>query len=153
MLKRSKRPFLLLEVLISFMLIVLCILPLLAPHVAIYKEQKQFINRIELNNRINLLYVDILEKMHKGEITLAEIINQSSFSYPVTPSLNAIYTFSLAKEKKRNKEGFNVHLAKLEILTQPIHGSASYTYEYLIFFASQLDASEEQNEEEDAEDA
>lgn len=141
MIKIRKQSFLLLEVLIAFTLVVLCIIPLLAPHVGIYKEQKHFINQIEWNHAVHLIYVDVLEKMHKGEISIADIITKREFEVPrdrlPSPSITAIYRLSPLTSKKQNAEGFNVHLANLEIILTEKNKPKPWVYAYSIFYASQ----------------
>ncbi len=136
-----KHSFLLLEVLIAFTIVVLCIIPLLAPHVGIYKEQKNFLNQIELNHTVHLIYVEVLEKMHKGEISIADIFNKRDFSVTTeklpSQNINASYHLSPSASKKQNEEGFNVHLANLEISLTEKNKEKPYVYNYLIFFATQ----------------
>lgn len=136
-----KQSFLLLEVLIAFTLVVLCIIPLLSPHVGIYKEQKHFINQIEWNHAVHLIYVDVLEKMHKGEISLADIMTKREFEVPSdklpSPAISATYRISPQASKKQNAEGFNVHLTRLEIFVKEKNQPKPWTYAYSIFYASQ----------------
>lgn len=68
-----KRPFALLEVMIAFALVALCALPLVYPHVAIFKAEKQFLNDIELDHFVSLLYADTLEKLYLNEISWSTI--------------------------------------------------------------------------------
>ncbi len=70
---REKRPIVLLEVLIAFALVVLCALPLIYPHMAIFKAEKKFIDTIELDHVVNLLYANRLEKLYLREIPWADI--------------------------------------------------------------------------------
>jgi len=74
--KIRKQTFLLLEVLIAFALVVLCILPLIYPHVAILRSEKAFISTVELDHLVSLLYADCLVKLYKKEIALTDILNE-----------------------------------------------------------------------------
>ena len=57
-----------LEVLIAFALIAISAIPLIYPHVSMIKEQKESINRMKIHHVVNLIYTNILEKMHKNEL-------------------------------------------------------------------------------------
>src|ERR1700722_13895 len=77
---QDKRPFLMLEVLIAFALITLCATPLIYPHVSMIKAQKEFINKMKINHSVNLIYVNILEKLHRNEIPLQDIEDKKLFN-------------------------------------------------------------------------
>lgn len=72
----TRRHSLLLEVLISFAIVALCILPLLYPHVYILQSQKKMIQTVELDHIVNLVYGNTLEKLYLNEIPWDTIINQ-----------------------------------------------------------------------------
>lgn len=73
---RLKRlPIVLLEVLIAFALIALCVLPLIYPHVFILQSEKKFISTVELDHFVNLLYADRLQKLYQNEIPWQDIEN------------------------------------------------------------------------------
>jgi hypothetical protein len=78
-LKVNKRHFLLLEVLIAFILIVVCMLPLITPHTFILTEQKKFMQQLEVDHLVNLVYADIVERLYRNEIPWNSIINGSVF--------------------------------------------------------------------------
>lgn len=69
----QKRPIILLEVLIAFALVSLCALPLIYPHMAIFKAEKRFVDTIELDHLVNLLFANRLEKLYLHEIPWADI--------------------------------------------------------------------------------
>lgn len=68
-----KRPLILLEVLIAFALVVLCVLPLIYPQVFILKSEREFVDTIELDHAVNLLYGNRLQKLYLNEIDWDEI--------------------------------------------------------------------------------
>ena len=74
--RQSKRPILLLEVLVAFFLIVVAIFPLVGPHVFIYKSQRQFIDKIGLDRVVNEIYVDVLTELHENRIYLFDILEE-----------------------------------------------------------------------------
>lgn len=67
------RPVALLEVLISFALIVLCVLPLISPHLYILKSERQFIHLVELDHSVNLLFANRLERLYQNKIPWEDI--------------------------------------------------------------------------------
>ena len=66
--KSKKRAFTLLEVLIAFLLIVICLVPLLAPYPFIYRQQKKIVEELEIDRLASLAFVDLLSKIYKKEI-------------------------------------------------------------------------------------
>lgn len=69
----------LLEIMIALALITLCVLPLLAPRAAMLNEQRKLIHTMELDHLVSLLYVDVLERLHKNEIPWKDLMEQTSF--------------------------------------------------------------------------
>src|ERR1700733_15257578 len=68
-----KRPMMLLEVLIAFALIVAAVLPLLTPHLFMYKAQTEFIQKVQLDHDVNLLYGEVLQRLYLNRIPWAEL--------------------------------------------------------------------------------
>lgn len=68
-----KRHMILLEVLIALSLIVMCAMPLIYPHVFLLQAQRKFVKTIELDHDVNLLYADVFQRMHTGEISWGQI--------------------------------------------------------------------------------
>lgn len=107
-----RRPIVLLEVLIAFALIALCILPLIYPHVFILRSERKFISTVELDHVVNLLYADRLQKLYQNEISWQEIENGNPT--PITPSmiesagysgdLPFIGTYQFVKIRQKPKE-------------------------------------------------
>lgn len=79
----KRRPILLLEVLIAFAIIVLCIFPLLYPHAAIARAQREFIKKIELDHAITLLFAQIYQDLLTNKIEWMDIESKKKFE--VTP--------------------------------------------------------------------
>lgn len=71
----KKRHVALLEVLIAFALIVLCLLPIIYPQVAVVRAESKFIDTVELDHCVHLLFAQTLEKLYLNEIDWAEIEN------------------------------------------------------------------------------
>ena len=84
MIRCTRRHSLLLEVLISFAIIALCILPLLYPHVYILKSQQEMIRTVELDHVVNLIYASTLEKLYLNQIPWDTI--ESKKEIPIDPN-------------------------------------------------------------------
>lgn len=83
MIKRSRRPILLLEVMIAIALIVMAAIPLIYPHLYLLRMQRHFMDKVELDHVVNLHYIEVLEKMYKNEeITWASVLNGIEFTIP-----------------------------------------------------------------------
>lgn len=80
-----KRPLVLLEVLIAFALVVLCVLPLIYPQVFILKSEREFVDTIELDHAVNLLYGNRLQKLYLKEIDWDEIEEERRI--PITDAM------------------------------------------------------------------
>lgn len=137
-----KRPFLILEVMIAFVLIAFCALPLVHPHIVMVKGQKESINRMKIHHAANLIYVSVLEKMHKGDITLADIQGKKIFDISTDDlkgidGFKATYQFTAGKHKVRDDSGFTVHKATLLLNFIPKSGN-TISHEHLIFFGSRV---------------
>jgi hypothetical protein len=103
----------LLEVLIAFVLVAMCVLPLIYPHIAIYKAQKSMVDKAELDHVVNLLYAKILENLYLNVFSWHEL-EQATFQvdsamleeiqfdkpFPFTGSFNFNETPTLHKPKK-----------------------------------------------------
>lgn len=127
----------LIEVLISFFLVIICILPLLYPHFYVLHDKEDFIKKIELDHQINLLYGKILEKLYLNSINwddmihsktfeiIPEMIEDGSLVYPGT------YKFEIEKMK------FNEDRSKIAVLFNLIFSfqanSKNYSYQFKIF--------------------
>lgn len=150
----------LLEVMIALALIVVCILPLISPHSFLLQQQKKFVSVIKLDHTVNLLYVDVLERLHKNEIPWISI--QECAVFPIDELLikrlnndeplpfKGSYRFEEIKGKTNDKERWGVHLLKLTFSFLPNeaqHGSAeeqqakvlNYSYQIFVVYNSQKD--------------
>lgn len=73
----KKRFMILLEVLIALILISLCILPLVVPHVDLVNAHLRVTNSMKLDHLTNLLYADVYDRLHKNEIPWNSIQNST----------------------------------------------------------------------------
>ncbi len=81
----TKRPVALLEVIIAFALIALCILPLIYPHIFILRSEREFISAVELDHLASRLYADRLQKLYQNEIPWQQI--ESGIATPIDESM------------------------------------------------------------------
>lgn len=72
---KARRFVVLLEVLIAFALVALCVLPLIYPHVAIYRAERQFVDTVKLDHDVSLLYAVVLQKLYNNAIPFSDIEN------------------------------------------------------------------------------
>lgn len=143
-----RRPILLLEVIIAFALVALCVLPLIYPHVFILRSEKQFVSEVELDHRVSLIYADIMEKLYRKEIPWQDIIGQKETPIDLsggsrkdekgTLPYKGSYKFVKYKQKAKDEESHNMYLFRLIFSFQPVEGLLQdkdrkpLTYEYLI---------------------
>lgn len=136
----NRQHMLLLEVLIAFSLLLLCLIPLIQPHLVMIQSEHEFIHEVQLDRLVNELYADLLVKdfynqriswdaiASKREIPLAsEAVQDLGFqgSYTIThlaPSggalnenqpfhlLNIQYKFSPKIAKKTKVLEYNFQL-------------------------------------------
>lgn len=143
-----KRTFLLLEVLIAFLLVVLCAIPLIAPHVTIFRDQNAFLDRIELDYAINEEYAKIIEQLYRQNIPWENIATSAKVKiekYTLKASdghplpFEGHYTLSVPKKKPSEDKPFTVNLLKLSYKIKPQKSDGKeISYEYDIFLPRQL---------------
>lgn len=133
--RQSKRPILLLEVLIAFFFIVVAIFPLVGPHVFIYKSQRQFIDKIGLDRVVNEIYVDVLTELHENRIYLFDILEQKEFE--IDPEklrglpFKGSYRFKDDKKKKNDTTGRTLYVIKATFFfTSKLDPEKKYEYAY-----------------------
>ena len=139
-----RRPIMLLEVLISFALIVFCALPLIYPHVAILKSEREFVSVVEKDHLVNLLFIDVIEKLYLNEISFESIVSKKEFivnDYELKKiglqdpvPLVVTYTFKeikskVARDKKRTAYLFNL---SFKVESKDKTPSSTYNYDILI---------------------
>lgn len=146
-----KHPFLLLEALIAFALVALCVIPLIYPHVGMLKAERRFVRTVELDHVVNLLYADILEKLYLNKIGINDLF-QVSYEVDETALRNSGYTkpfpffgsykFTDKKHKPKQAGPYGLYLVQLNFTFLPkefsnanpkIKEENTLEYEYEIF--------------------
>lgn len=77
--------FSLMEVMISFILILLCLVPLIYPNLAMYQEQSKFTQKIKLDHAVTVLYGNLLEQLHRRAIPFDLLIQNTPTPLPIAP--------------------------------------------------------------------
>ncbi len=66
----DKRHQLLIEVLIALSLVLLCLLPLLQPHIVMIQSENDFVHEVQLDRVVNELFADLLVSFYNQQIQL-----------------------------------------------------------------------------------
>lgn len=149
-----KRHIVLLEVLIAFALVALCVLPMIYPLVYILKSEREFIETIELDHIVNLLYGNRLQKLYLNEIGWSDIeehkpveisssmLQEIGYNRPLP--FDGTYEFVIEKRKPPPPDD-RLYLVKLIFSFNPkkaakqssteydVKKSKQFVYEYKIF--------------------
>lgn len=83
----KKRPFSLMEVMICFMLILFCLIPLIYPNYALYKERIKFADTIKVDHTVTLLYGNLLEQLYRREIPYEQITQSGTSPLQINPEI------------------------------------------------------------------
>lgn len=75
---RRRHHFTLLEVMIAMSLIVVCMIPLIYPHVVLYQEQSTFINEMKVDRVVQRLYAEMLIKLYRSEVAWSDIESEKT---------------------------------------------------------------------------
>jgi|GEM_PF-1735476 len=172
MIKRSKRPILLLEVMIAIALIVMAAIPLIYPHLYLLRTQRHFMDKVELDHVVNLHFVDVMEKLYNNQISWAAVLNELDF--PITEEeleqysgnkrfpFKGSYRFKVQIFKPKGEAGaaLTLYLLDLDYLFTPTNQSSAIDnqlkYHYDLFVVrdigdGQLPQGEDDEETEDDE--
>lgn len=143
-----KPGMMLLEVLIAFALIVTAVLPLLTPHLQILKAQREFIQKVQLDHDVNLLYGDVLQRLYLNRIPWNELFQSS---YVIDPEMlqrsgidptkfpfQGVYRFKQIRCKPKPDAPYSAGLFQLTFSFVPKTASKNkevkpLDYEYKVF--------------------
>lgn len=79
---KKKRPLTLLEVLIAFLLVVVAVVPLIAPYRFMLVETDKRLKELEIDRITPILYSDILARILRKEITIGQLSEDTL--HPIT---------------------------------------------------------------------
>lgn len=74
-LRRSKRHFQLLEVMIAVLLLIICAVPALKVFTNVFQEQTRINSAYDRDHLVRLVHAQIVEKMYRNEISLQQVID------------------------------------------------------------------------------
>lgn len=145
----TRRPFLLLEVLIAFAIVAMAVLPLIAPHFYIFQQQTRFVDKIHLDLAVNRFYGTIVEQLQRNEIGWGDIEQKRVFpidegflkmaGYHDPLSYTGSFQFLEVKHKKNDNYGlYQIELImafepKLPPKSKGIADEHRLVYEYTLF--------------------
>lgn len=145
----------LLEVLIAFVIVVLCAIPLIYPHTAMLKAQNQFVRKMELDHAVNLLYGHVVEKLYLNKFNWNDI-NMTAFDVTDEMLKEAHYdkplqyqgSFAFIEENHKPKEIGNYNLYQYNLVftfipnelknKKELKPEDKLTYRYTVFLVRDL---------------
>lgn len=156
----KRRPILLLEVLIAFAIIVLCIFPLIYPHAAMAKSQREFIKKIELDHVVTLLFAQIYQDLQTNKIEWSDIESKKIFEVSAQDLMKlnngkslpfkGVYSFEevIHKPRSQTPQETTAHIFNLIFRFSPQHevrrkgqkraAKKTQVYKYKIFILRDL---------------
>lgn len=107
----QRLPFLLLEVMIAFLLMALCLVPLLQPHYAMLQSDLMILEESKIERVVHKIYAEFLVSLYRGEVTWSAIdhYDTPARTQPVNPQLleglpyNVTYVLRVAPYKGKRK--------------------------------------------------
>lgn len=135
----KKRHLTLLEVMIAFFLIIICLIPLVYPHTYFFKMQSEFGESLASDRLANAVFVNILDRLNKYEIPWKEIKEGAVLQVPDSLiaenglPFKGTYTFSIAQEKKDKDTHYSVNLYTVTIQFENVYDKKIvYPYSYKV---------------------
>ncbi len=139
MIKTRKRHILLLEVMIAIAIILMCIVPMLQPHIFMLVEEKEFIREVDLDRVVGLLYSDLLvEKFYRNTILWSEIESGEPRTIDNADAnrlgYKGTYNFKVKlKKSKINENDYALDLVTVKYDFIPTNGKKTLSYSYDLF--------------------
>lgn len=151
-----KRCMLMLEVLIAMAIVALCLLPLISPHVLVYKSQKEFTHSIQMARKANELFGEVLERLHKNEIPWQAIQERHfiplddllSKTKSIKDAYRGTYQFTIVGHKENPETGWGMHLLNLAITVGKGENSHFHTFDFSIPLIRHIQTGVKQGNEE-----
>ncbi len=133
------RHFLLLEVMIAFALVALCVIPMLRPHLYMLTQEQDFLREVELDRVVGVLYCELLvEGFYRSTIPWRSIEEEETVVIDDDRvralGYKGFYTFAIEKEKGKISEGvYSLFLISITYTLTPSGGGAPLVYTYELF--------------------
>jgi len=159
-LKKSKRSYLLLEVIIALILVALFLFPVLTPHTYILKAEQDIIDNMGLSHAANLLYVHTLEELYQNALPFETLTEKESRKIPEAVLLKLkldrigkLYDVSYHFEKvrvkpKASKGNYHHYLFRWILHFKEPKNEKEKQFSFLVFLIRDLEEQEEDNAEE-----
>lgn len=154
-----KRHFLLLEVLIALAIVIACAIPLMTSQAFIYKTEKQFLTKLEIDRLMNLLFTDVMQMLMENKISWGTITDsteqpfeyQSTQYFPPNFPYDAKFHFGSIRPKEGSKTyNESYYLVNLYITLHPTKQSeppVEYSYNVAITKKNPPPATDEKKDE------
>ncbi len=149
-----KRHFLLLEVLIALGIVLVCIVPMLQPHLAMLMEEKRFIREVELDRVANVLYCDLLvNRFYRSPPITWEDITSGRPNPLDSPELTRLgytgsYMTAVRLPKKQEEQADSpLDLLKITFTFNSSLGGTPIVYNYDLFIQRTPNVEEKEDEE------
>ncbi len=135
---RYRRPFQLLEVMISILLFTICIVPILSSHVRIYRADREYLQDLRFDHIAQLTCAYVVQQVYKHNIPFAHLTDQqqhpldipfsdADFNRPFTVEFDIPYTIHFEGKcnlnKETNQEHDHYYLVNLSLIFTPISAS------------------------------
>lgn len=148
-LRKKRRPFLLLEVLIALAIVSLCAIPLIAPNLWLIKAEKEFLQTIENDRIAHLIFLHVVENLYNNVYSWENLKNNEEipFSLESIPAIPENWPFEVTVRSKvaQSKTGltdehsFNLLEITITIKKTPeIKGEKDLIVKNLIFVERNL---------------
>ena len=98
-----RRPFTLIEVMISIAILTLTLIPLLYPHYAILREGQLFLHEVEVDRLINLEYKEELKRFFRGSVNWESEWDKEVELEEKLVGFKVIKTITLVKNKPKDE--------------------------------------------------
>jgi len=155
--KRKKRPYLLLEVIISMILVSLFLFPILSPHVYILRAQQKAIETMQNDHVANRLYVHILRELYENRIPISALLEEQTLTIQdatlrdlgfesFAKNYQIAYRFEEEKHKPKD-DPYQHYLFNLFLILKQKPSSKETTYHFSFFLIRDLQEKGESNEE------
>ncbi|MCB1111239.1 MAG: hypothetical protein H7A37_06670 [Chlamydiales bacterium] len=144
----NKRPLTIMEVLIAFALVVLCVFPLIAPHVLMLRAEYRFIDQVRLDHYVNDHYVSLLEQLHRNVIPWSSIEEgaEQPLEAPEIKPYRGSYRLSIAEKKPKESAPTSAYLVELHYRFTKDEAKKPVEYNYLIYLVRRIAQEEAPNE-------
>ena len=117
---KSKRPFILVEVLVAIALVALCAYPLLVPHYRLAGRKVEALHRLQLEQTADQLFCMVQEMLYEGDVQWSELIKVKKGKPRAVRPLGTRTVFVANRQEE--------YLAKASITVDKMHNKDKRKY-------------------------